>query len=686
MNRQQLLRHLNYYTPAGVLFLIYILTGHLGLSIQPLNTFVTLVWPPSGIALAALVLYGYRLWPAIALGALVLNVSVGATIFVGLGIALGNTLEAVVGAYILKQYVGFNPNFLRSRDNLGLVTIALTATTISATIGVTSLWLGGALLTQDLLITWGSWWIGDAIGILVIAPLIFKWLAMKESTRTPAQYVELVVVNFFVLLVSIFTFWAPQTQLAYYLFLPLTWAALRTGPRGMTLAIFISSVVALTGTLAGHGPFVEGGLIYLQIFIGTLSSLFLIFTAVVEDRKRAQDLLAKHVNELERALHKVSSEDEAKKDFLAILAHELRNPLAAILSAAELLRLREVHAPDTLKLLQTIDERVRGMTRMLDDLLDLSRISRNKLTLRKESVSVDVVIDRAVRAAQSFIRSRGHTLSVVKPDHEFFLDADPIRLEQIFVNLLNNAAKYTKSGGSIKLTAAREDFFVAIKVIDNGIGIPRQILKQIFEPFFQAERGQLETEGLGVGLPLTRQLVEMHGGIIEVESEGEGRGSQFTVRLPLPKEHRAPTTKAPPRTNRALRRSKQTRTILVVDDNEIAADSLGRLLELRGHEVAIAYSGNEALAKAHELKPHIIILDIGLPDIDGYEVMRRLQEEKGFSSAVIALTGYGQPQDKERALEAGFMLHLTKPVGLKEIEAAFRKVLRSTGAGESVHA
>lgn len=677
MTRNPFSLYLKRFGPEVGLFLAYVIVGRIGAIIHPADTFALLVLPPTGIALAAIVLYGYRLWPAVMLAAFAVNISIGLEPPVAFGIALGETLQSLFGAYFLKRYVDFNPAIARARDNVGLVTVALFASMISATIGVLSLLLGGAETAGGLDAVWVQWWIGDALGILVIAPLIFKWLSRPLFKRTRLQYWELCAVATIVFFTSVFIFWTPHTQFTYYLFIPLTWAALRTGPRGITLAIFIAANVGLAGTLAGYGPYAEEGLLHLQIFLGTISALFLIFTVIVEERKRTQVTLGHHVDELEQALHKVSSEDEAKRDFLAILSHELRNPLSAILSSVELLRLKEVHTPDTSQLLQIIDEHVHAMTRMLDDLIDVARISRNKLTLRKETISLDSLIDRAVRTAQVIIRSRGHVLSVIKPEHELFLEADPIRLEQILVNLLNNAAKYTKPNGSIELVARKEDNTAVIRVSDSGIGIPKNMLERIFEPFFQVERGKLVAEGLGVGLPLTRQLVEMHQGSIEAMSEGEGRGSQFIVRLPLLNHVQTSHVPAPKiHANHPLRHTRHVHTVLVVDDNEVAAKALGRLLELRGHTVTIAYNGAEAVETARKFRPEIIILDIGLPDIDGYEVVRILRKgQKDYSAAFIALTGYGQPQDKERALKEGFQLHLTKPVDLKIIEAAFRKVM-----------
>ena len=668
-------QYLKRYGPEIGLFVSYFLIGRVGFSLNPVDTFATLFWLPAGIALAALFLYGYRLWPVVMLAAFAVNLSIGAGFMVSLGIALGETLQALGVAYFLKKYTDFNPTLARLHDSLWLIAVAFIGTLISPTVGAASVWLGGATGAGGAGALWSSWWIGGALGMLMVAPLVLKWLSTPFFKRTPLQYIELCAVVAAVFCTSIFVFWMSDTHFIYYLFIPLTWGALRTGPRGITLALFAAALTAVSSTFASYGPYADQGL-YIQIFVGIMSALFLILTSIVEERKKAQIFLGRHVGELEDALSRVSSEDKAKKDFLSILAHELRNPLAAILSSAELLRLQEVHAPDTAALLQTIDDRVRSMTVMLDDLLDISRISHNKLVLRKEPLSMDSVIDRSVRTAQSLIRSHGHMLSVRKPEHDLYLEADPIRLEQIIVNLLNNAAKYTNPNGSIELSTKKEDATVVISVCDNGIGIQKNMLERIFEPFFQVERGRLPTQGLGIGLPLTRQLVELHGGTIKATSQGEDKGSQFTVRLPLPAHIQPPQASVPHKRIRggAVQHVKGIHTILVVDDNEVAADALGRLLDLRGHKVSIAYNGTEAVQKARELHPDIIILDIGLPDVDGYEVARVLKEDKKFSSGLIALTGYAQPEDKERAYKAGFHVHCTKPAGLKELEAAFRKL------------
>jgi signal transduction histidine kinase/CheY-like chemotaxis protein len=508
--------------------------------------------------------------------------------------------------------------------------------------------------------------------LLVFAPFCIKWLAKPTFERTRGQYIELAFAEASVAAVALLLFVGPSDN-NYLLFVPLMWVTLRTGPRGTTLALAMSGAVALWATAATVGA---AGLFPTELFLSTAAGLSLLFCSVIEERKESERELNRHVEELEQALHKISTEDEAKKNFLAVLAHELRNPLAAMLSSIELLRLKSTDVVESSLLLQTVGEHVHAMRSMLDDVLDISRISRNKLTLRKEVVPLDAIVDRSAKSVESLMRNRRHRLLITKTPKPLYVSVDPIRMEQIVVNLLNNAAKYTNPGGLIQLTLREENGQAVASLKDNGVGISRTMLKPIFEPFFQVQRGKLATEGLGVGLPLTRQLVEMHGGTIEAKSEGSGKGSEFFVRLPLARKKETKAEKPSTLPGRSLRSVRNKRAILVVDDNETAARALGRLLELRGHSVSIVYNGLDAVERAREAQPDIIVLDIGLPDIDGYEVTRILRGDPNFPSAIIALTGYGQEEDKQRALESGFNWHLTKPVGLRELERVFTKVAR----------
>jgi signal transduction histidine kinase/CheY-like chemotaxis protein len=660
------------------IFFSYLVTGYLGLHLPSVNTFAAFIWPPSGIALAAFLIYGYRVWPGVFFAAFLVNASVGAPLTVALLIALGNTIGPLAGMAFIRWYSGYSPASLRLRDYVGIIVAAFTVPLITATIGAGSALFGSALPLGSFEETWRTWWAGDALGILICTPFILKWFNRPLYRRTNLQYAELFISSATVAVTAYVIFWSSSRSFAYVLFIPLTWVALRTGPRGITLALLLGAAVAIPGTILGLGPFAQYGLSSLQIFLGTMSMMFLIFTAVVEERKNIRNTLERHVDELENALFRISAEDEAKKEFLAVLAHELRNPLATILSSIELIRMEGFSVTKANALLDTISERSHAMVHLLDDLLDISRISHKKFNLQKKVVAVDEFIDKLVLTTQPLIAKYGHTFTISRPEEELFVNADPVRLEQIFTNLVINAAKYTKNAGSIHIIVKREKEMVVTSIRDNGMGIPKNMLRRIFEPFFQVNRDENSKTGLGIGLPLTRQLVEMHGGTIEARSEGINAGSEFVVYLPLVKHMERGQEIAKPVRRASSRRTnktpaKRTFKIFVVDDNREGADALARLLELRGHRTQTAYSGTEGLEKIPAFKPEVLLLDIGLPDMDGYEVATALKA-MGVETFYVALTGYGQTEDKDRAKQAGFNEHLTKPAGLKEIEAVLKKI------------
>ena len=671
---------------AGIFF-VYLITARIGLGLQEVNTFATLIWPPSGIALAAFVLYGFRVWPAVFCAAFLANASVGAPLLVALGIGIGNTLAPALAARLLtwyESYSSYNPAFPRVGDNVSIMVAAALMPILTATVGVGSLFLGDIIARNAIESTWITWWLGDMLGVLLFTPFIVKWFNQPLFERTWAQQVELAIVMAAVALTSYLVFWTPEVTFAYYIFIPLTWAALRTGQRGITLATLIVASMAISGTLAGHGQFAVDGLLYLQIFLATMSGILLVFASTVEERRRAFETLKKHTHELEAALDTIRSENEAKKEFIAILAHELRNPLATILSSVELINMQGVAAPSSAPLLTTVDERARAMVRLLDDLLDISRISKKKLTLQKETVSVDQFMDKLGTIVHPLMKRYGHHFSMANPEQGLYLRADPIRLEQILMNLLANAARHTKTRGSIELISGKDGHMLAIHIRDSGVGIPKGMLKRIFEPFFQVNREQVSSEGIGVGLTLTKDLIEMHGGRIEARSRSNGTGSEFIVLLPLaraPEDARTVLDAMPiaPIARPYARmpgQVKRTFKILVVDDNEMAADALSQLLIMRGHETAVAYSGAAALEKAASFNPEVIFLDIGLPDMTGYEVAVAMRKERK-RYFIVALTGYGQDDDKDKAKRSGIDQHLTKPAGLKEIQAVLRKVPRN---------
>ncbi len=364
--------------------------------------------------------------------------------------------------------------------------------------------------------------------------------------------------------------------------------------------------------------------------------------------------------------------DRRKDEFLATLAHELRNPLAPIMNAVQLLG-ADPAGRDNARTI--IDRQVRHMARLVDDLLDVSRITLGRINLRRERTEVAVVIGHAVEASRPLIESSGHTFNLHLPEAPLEVEVDVLRLSQAVLNLLNNAAKYTPGGGRIDLTVSRAGSEVLITVSDTGVGIPGSMLPRIFEMFAQVDRSLESTQGgLGIGLTLAGRLVGLHGGSLSAHSEGPGRGSRFEIRIPLAAAAPGARPMAAPAAPRGL---PQPRRVLVVDDNIDAAESLSLLLQADGHQTELAHDGLTAVAATKRFAPDIVLLDIGLPGLNGYEAaMRmRLHDPEGGRPTLVALTGWGQQQDRERAAEAGFDLHMTKPVDPAVIMALARDPL-----------
>ncbi len=368
-----------------------------------------------------------------------------------------------------------------------------------------------------------------------------------------------------------------------------------------------------------------------------------------------------------RLYGEIQDANRGKDEFLAMLAHELRNPLAPVLHALDVLQREPTDPAAEGQARETIDRQVRHMTRLIDDLLDVSRITRGKIQLRPETIDLATVIHRAVDSTRALIEARGHRLEVALPTAPISLFADPTRLEQVLANLLNNSAKYTEPGGRIWLSAQVEGPDIVLRVRDTGIGIPAHMLGRVFDLFMQAHPTLDRAEGgLGIGLTLVRRLVEMHGGRVEVHSDGVGKGSTFTVRVPLPQGEvpaPAPVGEAP-----AEIPAQPPRHVLVVDDNRDAAEMLTLMLRLDGHEVRVAHDGPAALREAREWRPEVVLLDIGLPGMSGYDVARQLRGDNGAGHPLlVAMTGYGQDEDRRRSHEAGFAHHLVKPVDPQEL-------------------
>jgi len=383
---------------------------------------------------------------------------------------------------------------------------------------------------------------------------------------------------------------------------------------------------------------------------------------LTEERDRARAALQSALHERDRAHAALQDAERRKDELLAVLAHELRNPLSPIRSAVQIMRMAEGDQATTAAARTIIERQLKHLVRLIDDLMDVSRITRGKLELRTERIDLAAVLRIAVEINRPLLESRQQHLTIALPEEALVVEADTTRLAQVFANLLNNGAKYSDAGAEIRINATREDARVSVRVRDHGIGIPRDMLERIFDMFTQVDRPQSSPhDGLGVGLTLVKRLVELHSGSVYAESDGPGLGSCFTVRLhlasaPQTEADRLPSPREPPQG--ALRAR-----ILVADDNHDGAQSLALMLGMEGHDVRTASDGLEALRVAEEFRPQLVLLDIGMPKLDGYETARRLRERPwSRGTRLFALTGWGEEEDRERARRAGFDRHLVKPV------------------------
>ena len=457
----------------------------------------------------------------------------------------------------------------------------------------------------------------------------------------------------------------------------------------------------LTGTAlrdfiaTGEKPFYDGllklglagtgeGEAQLQKDDGTLIPAFLTINALPPDTGVAVGVLVtdlttqRHHEKLAAAVEALRDADRRKNEFLALLAHELRNPLTPIRNALQILQLTDGDAAEVKSASEMMDRQVSQMVRLIDDLLDVSRISRGKIELRTGLVELALVVSHALEAARPACEAGGVHMTFTLPSDPIYLEGDPARLAQVVGNLLNNACKFTQDGGHVRVTLERESGQAVLRIRDTGIGISADQLPRIFDMFTQIDTSlERSQSGLGIGLTLVKNLVELHGGTVEAHSAGIGHGSEFVVRLPLaagPIQRELPATLSggEKATTTPLR-------LLVVDDNRDSAKSLTMLLKISGHEVYVAYDGLEAVEAAATCRPDVILLDIGLPKINGFEAARRIRKEPwGRNAVIVALTGWGQPEDLIRSADAGFNSHMVKPVDYQALRKLLTEVQPTT--------
>ena len=447
-------------------------------------------------------------------------------------------------------------------------------------------------------------------------------------------------------------------------------AMIRQHPRFQkTSIIFVSAILMtdldrLRGYECGAVDYVPVPVVpaILRAKVSVFAELFRKTRALERLNAELEGRVTERTSALEATTQALQEANHRKDEFLAMLAHELRNPLAPIRTAVQLLRLKELTEHHRLRARDVIERQVEHLVNLIDDLLDVSRITRGMITLQLEPVLVGAIVARAVETARPAIDAHRHALELDLPDELISVEGDKTRLVQVIANILHNAAKFMDPGGRIRLSARRDGQQVVINVADTGIGIAPELIPKIFELFTQVHsKSERAQGGLGIGLALVRRLTEMHGGTVTVNSDGPGRGADFTVRLPvmstplakLPSHRREPTTIP----------SIEPQRILVADDNHDAAEALALQLQLAGHDVRTAHDGVQALAVAGTFDPDIVLLDLGMPKMDGYEAAQQFRlRDKERRVTLIALTGWGQQQDRDRTSAAGFDAHLVKPV------------------------
>lgn len=663
----------------AAVFLVYLFV-----SIFSLYVFITfhtspaLIWPAVGIGTAAVILFGYRMWVIIFLAQYIAVVTqVPGMEVLAFGTAAGYALQAVVARYVFSS-LHFESAFEKVRNVLIFVGGSFFITVVEPTVATALQAYAGTFISTPQLY-WMRAWGAGVFSVLIYTPFILFWfppfkmepLLKKERIELLAAFTLLAVINYFV-------FWTDVAQhigISVIFLLPavLIWFALRLHPRWLTLATFVTSIQGVAGMLltpSSASPLNEQ-LLAAEIYICLVAAIFYVFAAVVDERRIA-------FKKLQRAYEITSASDKAKNEFIAILAHELRNPLAPIVSALELLQTKK-QDPESVEIISNISQHAFMMRRLLDDLLDLARLSQDKIQLHREKISIAKLIRESLSSVRDHAKEKQVTLQTNTPNEDIEFEADPIRIKQILINLLNNACKYSKPGTRVTVEYGRQQQHVFITVRDTGIGIKPELMENIFEPFRQLANGSNYGTGLGIGLFLTKKLVEMHNGTIEVFSAGTDQGTTFTIRFPLPEAvPQEDLLPAPQQYETSSIGKPQPVTaqkrILIVDDNEAAANILQKLLRLNHYEVEVAYSGKQALSVLHSFNPAVILLDIGMPGMDGYEVAQALRQEHSWNGNIIALSGYGQDSDKERSKQAGFNHHLVKPVGIEDIQHLLLRV------------
>jgi signal transduction histidine kinase/ActR/RegA family two-component response regulator len=659
----------------GIVTIVYFIAGKLGLSLAFLYASASPVWPPAGIALAVLLLLGYRIWPAIFVGAFLVNATTAGNVASSLAIAAGNTLEAVCGAWLVNRFAGGTSVFDRPQGVFKFAVAAAVSTIISPFLGVTSLALGGFADWANYGAIWLTWWLGDTTGDLLIAPLIILWSVASKRRWNNSQAVEVgvLLLLLFVLSEAVFGGWlaisARNYPIAFICGPIVIWTAFRFTQRETATGIFILSAIAIWGTLHGFGPFVREtenqSLLALQSWAAVLTITAMALSAGMAERQRTEEALQQQKAVIETA-------NRTKDQFLAMLSHELRTPLTPVISALEGLETEPGQTEDTKAALAMIRRNVELETQLIDDLLDFTRIAKDKLQLRFAPVDAHLAISNVVEICRAEVESKKLHVHLNLRANTHDVAADAAKFQQIIWNLLKNAIKFTPEEGEIAISSLNPSPEVlTISMRDTGIGMDPEVTQRIFDPFEQGNRSlERRFGGLGLGLAISKSLAQAHGGTLTAQSDGRDRGSTFLLSMQTMSP--AETLTVPVKTRDETLR--QGLKILLVDDHQDTCAALERLLVRRGYLVAATHSMRSAMETAVRNKFDLLISDVALPDGTGLELMMQLRAISNIPG--IAISGFGNNGDIERSLQAGFSEHLIKPVRLDTLQAAIEQALQ----------
>jgi signal transduction histidine kinase len=661
----------------GVLTVIYFIAGKVGLMLASLHASASPVWPPAGIALGALLLFGYRAWPSIFIGAFLVNVTTAGNVATTFAIASGNTIEALVGAWLVNRFADGKAVFDRPQGVFKFALVVVISTTISPAFGVTSLTLAGFADWSNYGAICLTWWLGDATGDLIFTPLVLLWMVAskrnwnkKEATEVGALLLLLVALSW-----AVFGGWSEISSRSYpiaFICGPIViWTAFRFTQRETATGIFILSAIAVWGTLHGFGPFVREtenqSLLALQFWTATLTITAMALSAGMAERRRVEE-------ELQQQKAVVETANRTKDHFLAMLSHELRTPLTPVISTLESLETTPAPTEDIKSALVMIRRNIELETQLIDDLLDFTRISRDKMQLRFAPVDAHLAISNVVEICHAEVDSKRLNVHLNLRANTHHVAADAAKFQQIIWNLLKNAVKFTPRDGEIVISSSNPSpKLLSISVRDTGIGMEPEVMQRIFDPFEQGNRSfERRFGGLGLGLAISKSLAQAHGGTLTAQSEGRDHGSTFILSMQtlLPAEVATVPVKGSGET------SQQGLRILLVDDHQDTCAALEKLLVRRGHLVAATQNIRSAMEAAVRNKFDLLISDIALPDGSGLDLMMQLRAISKIPG--IAISGFGNNGDIERSLQAGFSEHLIKPIKLENLEAAIERAVGPT--------